>query len=161
MDILAAVLLLGIRQWFGYAAAVVHGISDLNGSIMTPIVLNESLENKQLINSTYAVLPLNFIPSTWQVNAWNASPQNTFTDVFVICTTSNDGLNPPLSSYNPNGMSVVYKMTQKFWIGSASQFDGVCVQRGVVTMYSDHGAISPYYTPITNKADCNQGNVLN
>ena len=152
----------GRPTWFGYANSVTHGLADLNGSIMTPIILNESLEKQQTINSTYGILAMQPIAGTWQANQWNTITQpNTFTDVFALCAASNDGLNPPLSSYNPNGTSAVFNQTQKFWIGSGSHFNGVCVQRGVVTLYSDHGAISPYYTPITNKADCNQGNVLN
>lgn len=102
----------GNQYPIGYANAVTHGIADLNGTTMPPIILNESLEKQQWINPTYnGPYPT---PGTWQASSWNASPQNTFTDVFWMCTNSNTGLNPPLSSYNPNGTSAVFNQTQKF-----------------------------------------------
>jgi hypothetical protein len=98
----------------------------------------------------------------WNVADWN-DDDKTFTDVFHICGPAgiNNVLDVPLTAYLQVGGTAVFNETQKFWIGSTTDFQGVCVQRGIVTLYNNHGSLSPYYTPITNKADCNAGVVLN
>jgi hypothetical protein len=53
----------------GYANAVKHGVAAQGGSIMTPIILNESLEKQQTINSTYPALHPTATP--WDTSLWN------------------------------------------------------------------------------------------
>lgn len=148
----------GYTGYIGYINTVGHGVADLNGNIMTPIVLNESLEKQQWLDSTYsgAAFPS---ASTWTPGQWNGN--NTFTDYFWICAPSAGSLNPPPASYSATGGTVIFNETQKFWVGSGSHFQGTCVERGIVTLYNNHGALTTNYTPITNPADCAQGTTLN
>jgi hypothetical protein len=144
-------------NWVGYANDVSHGIADLLGTTLIPINVKESLENQRWVNATYngGGFPA-ATPWTW--DQWQG---NAFIDRFTMCASTPNPLNPPPTNYNPNGVSAVFNETQKFWVGTVIDFAGVCVQRGVVTLYTDHGKLTPYYTPITNKADCNPGTVLN
>lgn len=144
-------------NWVGYANDVSHGIADLLGATLIPINVKESLEKRQWLNATYSSGPLP-TATPWLWNQWQG---NVFIDRFTICASTPNPLNPPPTSYNPNGTTAVFNETQKFWVGTTTDFAGVCVQRGVVTLYTDHGRVSPYYTPVTNKADCNPGIVLN
>jgi hypothetical protein len=68
---------------------------------------------------------------------------------------------------NPNGFghgsTAMFNVTQKFWVGSpiGTRFQGACVELGILTLYTDHGTLSQYETPITNLADCAQGHTIN
>jgi len=146
-------------DWVGFANFVSHGIADQMGKTLGPITTHESLEKAEWLNASYSVFP-NPEEGTWTTNIWTG---NAFPDVFALCAApaAATALDPPLASYNPSGTAAVFNETQKFWVGSSTDFQGVCVQRGVVTFYTDHGAISSYSTPITNTADCSRGVVLN
>lgn len=146
---------LGYNGYAGYAVLVNHGIADLNGTPLSPIILNETLEKQQFFISSYA--GRNPTPRSWMAGDWTGS---TFQDVFSTCS-NNPNLNPPPTPYNPSGGTAVFNETQKFWIGSVNGFQGSCVQRGIVTLYTNHGTLTNYETPILNKYDCDAGNVIN
>ncbi len=143
----------------GYVTDVSHGIYDLIGYTLVPITTNESLEKIQLINgysSNNSNWNLNIAQGVWDPGDWITVPSK-FIDNLWACGS----LTPTPQSYNESGTNAVVNETQKFWVGSSSQFSGTCTQRGVVTLFTDHGAVTPYYTPITNQGDCAQGTVLN
>jgi hypothetical protein len=141
----------------GFIIKIDHGVADQDGNVMGPIAVNESLEKQTWLNASYQVLgPLT--QGSWSQNQWNGN--NTFSDYLTLCS-NNPALTPPPSAYNPNDTATpVFNLTQKFWVGTTSQYQGTCVQRGKMTIYTDNGKISPYYTPITNQADCAQGSGL-
>ncbi len=144
-------------NWVGYANDVSHGIFDLLGVSLIPINVKESLEKQQWLYATYNGNPYP-AATPWYWNQWQG---NVFIDRFTLCASTPNPLNPPPTNYNPNGTSAAFNETQKFWVATDTDFTGVCVQRGVVTLYTDHGKVSPYYSPITSPADCNRGVVLN
>jgi hypothetical protein len=147
----------GSTGWEGYGNVVAHGIADLVGQTLIPINVKESLEKQTWYPASYQG-GSNPAATPWLWNQWIG---NTFDDLFSICAATPNNLNPHPTSYNPSGGTRLFDETQKFWIGTTTDFTGVCVQRGVVTLYTNHGRLSPYYTPILNKADCNRGIVLN
>lgn len=144
-------------SWVGYGNQVAHGIADLLGNTLTPINVKESLEKRQWLNSSYANVTVP-VATPWYWSQWEG---NTFIDTLTICASTPNPLVPPPTNYNPNGTTAVFNETQKFWVGTATDYTGACVQRGVVTLYTDHGRVSPYYTPIVNKGDCTPGQLLN
>jgi hypothetical protein len=147
----------GLSGYVGYVSLVTHGVADILGSTLAPIHLNETLEKQQWFPPSYAGAG-NPAATPWYPSDWNSN--NTFNDYLSICAPSGTSVTPrPASS--GSGTTILFNETQKFWIGSTTHFVSVCVQRGVLTLYTDHGAVSPYYSPILNKADCNAGNVLN
>jgi hypothetical protein len=141
----------------GYVALITHGVADRIGNILTPIDLNESLEHQQFFGGWIGQVPP--VATPWNVFQWN--PNNTISDYLSACSLEGSSPNPPPTAFGLNGTVPILNETQKFWIGSQTHFHGVCVQRGVLTLYTDHGAVSPYYTPILSPADCNEGNVIN
>ena len=151
--------LFGYSSDFGYISVVTHGVAGIDGTIMSPIRLNESLEHQQWLTGNWASQGGYPTPSNWTAGQWNAGT-NTFSDYLWICS-DNATVTPPVSSYNPNGTTMLLNETQKFWVGSASQFNGSCVEKGIVSLYTDHGTLTSYETPIVNKSDCNQGNTIN
>jgi hypothetical protein len=141
----------------GYVSVVQHGVADITAATLTPIVLNESLEKQQYLPGAYSEGTPNWgfpAATPWHVSDWKG---NKFPDYFAACGNGT----PTPRSYNPNGTTAVLNETQKFWIGSLTHFQGVCVQRGIVTLYTDHGTLTNYESPVANKTDCNQGNVIN
>ena len=146
--------------YYGYASAVTHSVSDLIGNTLTPIDTAESLENRHWLYPSYsgAALPN---PNPWPATGPNAAwTGNTFVDVLWICI-SGTSPSPQITSYSPSGGTELFNETQKLWVGTTTPFSGACVQRGVVKLYTNHGAITDYITPIVNRNDCNPGTTIN
>lgn len=159
---------LGAAGAIGYATAVKHQIAGIDGVwLQTPISVNESLEKQQWIAPNYQTayasgVLKNPTASAWAPSDWvtNASGSR-FIDIFSVCASPNWPYTPIPSSYSVNGTITLFNETQKFWVGSRTHFRGTCVQRGVVTLYADHGTLTNYTSPIVDNSDCNQGNVIN
>lgn len=140
----------------GYVTMVRHGIADLAGGSVAYITTNESLENIKYTggyssaNSNWLNKPP--VQAVWSASDWLLGGY--FIDDLWAC---GGDLNPIPGS----GTGAVVHSTQKFWVGSPSQFNGRCVQRGVPTLFRDHGSVSPYYTPVINKSECSRDVFLN
>ena len=140
----------------GFVEAAGVSVADLIGQTLVPIDTNETLENFVNVNGSDWFTPPPTASSWTPLNGdWSG---NSFTDAILVCGL---GFHPSPQPYNPNGTTVEANVTQKFWIGTATHFQGVCVQRDIITEYRDHGAYGTLSTPIVNKADCNQGTVIN
>ncbi len=103
----------GHAGWAGYANLVEHFVTDLLGAKFGPITLNESLENQQWLNATYAILTYPAATS-WTANNWVTS-RTAFQDEFSLCVLNpRQPLVPALGSYSPDGGTAVFNQTQKF-----------------------------------------------
>ena len=145
-------------NYIGYGNVLRHSIADITGYTLTPIDVKESLEKQQFFFQTYGNGVNPPAQSSWPWAIWSGYGID---DLLKLCAPSQNALVPQPTSYNPLGGSKVFDETQKFWIGTLTNFTGVCVQRSVINIYNNHGTLNPYTTPITNKADCNQGQVIN
>ena len=141
----------------GYSTLVTHGVADMLGTTLTPIDLNETLEKQQCLAGNWAANVAPPPATGWPVALWSGDIIN---DYLTACASGTTSLNPRPASYNASGTTKVFDETQKFWIGTQTHFAGVFVQRGIVTLYTDHGTVNSYTTPIVNKVDCNAGNVI-
>ncbi len=140
----------------GFVEAAGVSVADLIGQTLLPIDVNETLENPRNFNGSDWFTP----PPT--ATAWTPAhgdwSGNTFTDAILVCGS---GFHPNPQAYSLNGTTLESNITQKFWIGTSAHFQGVCVQRDVISEYIDHATYVSLTTPIVNKPDCNQGTVIN
>ena len=146
-----------------------------NNPTVVPITTNETLENPQYlgayangtISNWTAVLDAYTLPgSIWAATPadCNGAPNclghwigNTFEDFFYICKGQ---WNPAQQPYG-SGTDVVLNLTQKFFVGSPTHWQGACAQEAVITLYRDHATLSGAITPVPNQQSCAQGTFIN
>ena len=143
----------------GYITLNVSSVQDILGETLVPIRLNESLENQHFVAAGWVGSGFPVAGKWTPAGGSGAAPwqsNNTFNDYFYICTT-NTTRTPPITSYG-SGTTAIFTETQKFWIGTTTAFSGVCAQRGLVTLYTDHGGNSSVIVPgIPSGTICNRG----
>src|SRR5207245_602492 len=101
-------------------------------------------------------------PSEGQWKADTDWQGNTFTDTYAMCWGGSPAPIPPTVTGNPNGNgAAINSDTQKYWMGSLTDFQGECSQRHAITWYTDHVILSNITTPITDPTVCAQGQYAN
>lgn len=135
-------------------------VRDLFSNALSPIVLHETLENPQLKNGwTNPPISTTLSPSYWLASYWTGY---WFPDEFAECKLPTQQPNPLLQSSGTGG-TLGLTVTQKYWIGTTTLGFGlgVCTQRDVANLYTNHGNQTNPQIPGFPSTICNQGNFSN